>query len=74
MPESEKQGEKPALMTEKQLANYISVCRQTISRGINEGTIPPEAKVKIGKRAVRYRRDIIDAWIRKRSGGNAAPL
>ncbi len=47
------------IMTVEELAEYLKLDPQTIYRKFKEGEIPG---VKIGK-AIRFKRDIIDAWL-----------
>ena len=52
-------------MTVDDLAAYLKLDRQTIYRRFREGELPG---VKIGK-AIRFKRDVIDGWLRRMSYG-----
>jgi excisionase family DNA binding protein len=51
------------IMTVRELAQYLKVDAQTVYRKFRRGEIPG---VKIG-RAIRFKRDVIDAWLRAMS-------
>jgi excisionase family DNA binding protein len=51
------------IMTVREVAEYLKVDPQTVYRKFRRGEIPG---VKIG-RAIRFKRDIIDAWLRTMS-------
>lgn len=51
------------IMTAEELAEYLKLDPQTIYRKFRRGEIPG---VRIG-RAVRFKRDIIDGWLRAAS-------
>jgi excisionase family DNA binding protein len=51
------------IMTVDDLAAYLRLDRQTIYRRFRKGELPG---VKIGK-AIRFKRDVIDGWIRRMS-------
>ena len=53
------------VMTADQLSAYLQLDIQTIYRKFREGGIPG---IRIGK-AVRFKRDVIDAWLRSESWG-----
>jgi len=48
------------IMTVEELADYLKLDRQTIYRKFRKGELPG---VKIGK-AIRFKRDVIDGWLR----------
>jgi len=48
------------VMTVDELAQYLKLDRQTIYRKFRSGELPG---VKIGK-AIRFKRDVIDGWLR----------
>ena len=51
----------PEIMTAKQLAAYLRLDPQTIYKKFRRGEIPG---ARIGK-AVRFKKDVIDAWLRR---------
>ena len=51
------------LMTVEELAAYLKLDAQTIYRKFRRGELPG---VKIGK-AIRFKRDVIDGWLRTMS-------
>jgi len=51
------------IMTVGELAAYLKLDRQTIYRKFRRGELPG---VKIGK-AIRFKRDVIDGWLRTMS-------
>ncbi|MGD8240834.1 MAG: helix-turn-helix domain-containing protein [Armatimonadota bacterium] len=51
------------VMTVRELAEYLKVDPQTVYRRFRRGEIPG---VKIG-RAIRFKRDVIDSWLRAMS-------
>jgi excisionase family DNA binding protein len=51
------------IMTVRELAEYLKLDPNTIYRKFRSGEIPG---VKIGK-AVRFKRDVVDAWLRRMS-------
>ncbi len=53
------------LIRPKQLAKLLSISIPTLYRMINDGELPP--KVKIGKRAVGWRRKQIEEWMDERT-------
>ena len=55
--------EAPEVMTVRDLAEYLKLDPNTIYRKFRSGEIPG---VKIGK-AVRFKRDVVDAWLRRMS-------
>jgi len=50
----------PEVMTVDDLAKYLKLDRQTIYRRFRRGELPG---VRIGK-AIRFKRDVVDAWLR----------
>jgi excisionase family DNA binding protein len=54
------------LMTEAELAQLLHVSLSTVKRLRVSGEGPPY--VKIGKRAIRYRRGDVEAWLKRREG------
>jgi len=48
------------VMTVDDLAKYLKLDRQTIYRRFRRGELPG---VRIGK-AIRFKRDVVDAWLR----------
>jgi excisionase family DNA binding protein len=48
------------VMTVDELAEYLRLDRQTVYRKFRSGELPG---VRIGK-AIRFKRDVIDAWLR----------
>jgi excisionase family DNA binding protein len=52
-------------MTEAQVARLLAVSVSTVKRlrAIGEG--PPS--IRVGKRAIRYRREDVEAWLRRRA-------
>ncbi len=48
------------IMTAEELAEYLKLDPQTIYRKFRRGELPG---VRIGK-AIRFKRDVIDAWLR----------
>ncbi|WP_441001139.1 helix-turn-helix transcriptional regulator [Fodinibius sp. SL11] len=58
------------LIRPKQLADLLSISIPTLYRMINEGDLPP--KVKIGKRAVGWRRSQIEEWMEERTEETAS--
>jgi len=48
------------VMTVEELAEYLRLDRQTVYRKFRSGELPG---VKIGK-AIRFKRDVIDGWLR----------
>jgi excisionase family DNA binding protein len=48
------------VMTVDELAEYLKLDRQTIYRKFRSGELPG---AKVG-RAIRFKRDVIDAWLR----------
>lgn len=57
------QGE--GLMTEQDLARLLNVSLSTVKRLRAEGEGPDF--IRIGKRAIRYRREDVDAWLQRRA-------
>ena len=51
------------IMTVKELAEYLKVDPQTVYRKFRQGELPG---VRVGK-AIRFKRDVIDAWLRAMS-------
>lgn len=51
------------ILTAEELADYLKLDPQTIYRKFRKGELPG---VKIG-RAVRFKREVIDAWLRVKS-------
>ncbi|MFB3882563.1 MAG: helix-turn-helix domain-containing protein [Armatimonadota bacterium] len=47
-------------MTAEELADYLRLDRQTIYRKFRRGELPG---VRIG-RAIRFKRDVVDSWLR----------
>ena len=54
------------LMTEAELARLLHVSLSTVKRLRVSGEGPPY--VKIGPRAIRYRREDVEAWLKRREG------
>ena len=52
------------LITEQELARLLSVSLSTVKRLRASGEGPP---VRIGKRAIRYRRSDVQAWLRRQA-------
>lgn len=52
-------------MTEQDLARLLNVSVSTVKRLRAEGTGPPS--LRIGKRAIRYRREDVEQWLRRRA-------
>jgi excisionase family DNA binding protein len=52
------------IMTVEELAAYLKVDRQTVYRKFRKGELPG---VRIG-RAIRFKRDVVDSWLRLASG------
>lgn len=55
----------PEVMTVQQLAEYLKLDANTIYRKFRQGEIPG---VKIGK-AIRFKKEVIDTWLRRMSWG-----
>lgn len=55
----------PEVMTVQQLAEYLKLDPNTIYRKFRKGEIPG---VRIGK-AVRFKKEVIDSWLRRMSWG-----
>jgi predicted DNA-binding transcriptional regulator AlpA len=53
------------LMTEAELARFLSVSLSTVKRLRATGEGPPS--IRIAKRAIRYRRADVEDWLRKRA-------
>lgn len=53
------------LMTEQQLARLLNVSLSTVKRLRASGEGPPA--IKVGRRAIRYRREDVEEWLRKRA-------
>jgi excisionase family DNA binding protein len=53
----------PEVMTVEDLAEYLKLNRQTIYRKFRRGELPG---IKIG-RSIRFKRDVIDVWLRVQS-------
>ena len=53
------------VMTVQELAEYLKLDPQTVYRRFRRGELPG---VKIGK-AIRFKRDVIDGWLRAMSYG-----
>jgi excisionase family DNA binding protein len=52
-------------MTEAQVARLLAVSVSTIKRLRATGEGPPS--IRVGKRAIRYRREDVEAWLRRRA-------
>ena len=64
-----RQGAPPALMTTREVSDYLGVSVRTISRYMRQQPAPlPHQYVG---RGVRFRREAIDAWIARQQGGAA---
>jgi excisionase family DNA binding protein len=50
-------------LTIADLAAMLRVDRRTVERWASSGRIPTSARVQLGPRAVRYRREAIEQWI-----------
>ena len=53
-----------AIMTVKEVAEYLRMSEAKVYRLIKQGVLPV---VRIGK-TWRFRKDLLDAWLRKSSG------
>jgi excisionase family DNA binding protein len=53
------------LITEQELARLLSVSLSTVKRLRASGEGPPV--IRIGKRAIRYRRSDVQAWLRRQA-------
>jgi excisionase family DNA binding protein len=53
------------LMTEAAVARLLAVSLSTVKRLRASGEGPPA--IKVGKRAIRYRRSDVEAWLRRRA-------
>jgi excisionase family DNA binding protein len=52
-------------MTEAAVARLLAVSLSTVKRLRASGEGPPA--IKVGKRAIRYRRSDVEAWLRRRA-------
>ena len=53
----------PAVYTADELARLLAVSRRAVERWEAAGKLPPEARLRLPGRVVRYRRDVIDRWL-----------
>lgn len=53
------------LMTEQDLARLLNVSLSHVKRLRTSGEGPPS--IRVGKRAIRYRRGDVEVWLRKRA-------
>ncbi len=56
-------GVQPEWLTIEQVADWLQVSTNTIRRYIEDGSLPA---VNLGGRAIRIRRQDLDAWLEKR--------
>jgi excisionase family DNA binding protein len=55
---------RPAILTVKEVAEYLRMSEAKVYRLVKQGVLPV---VRIGK-TWRFRKDLLDAWLRENSG------
>jgi excisionase family DNA binding protein len=64
MPYASAIGDDDELLTAKEVARMLAVSLATFKRLRKAGEGPPS--IRVGERAIRYRRGDVEAWLRRR--------